>query len=65
MSLEDVPIAVSVVSGAQLTQQNINAVVDLTRSVPSLNVPGPFGALSIRESVAYRSRVRQRAVLVS
>jgi len=48
MSLEDVPIAVSVVSGAQLTQQNINAVVDLTRSVPSLNVPGPFGALSIR-----------------
>ncbi len=48
MSLEDVPIAVSVIGGEQLTKQNINAVVDLTRSVPSLNVPGPFGALSIR-----------------
>jgi iron complex outermembrane receptor protein len=48
MSLEDVPIAVSVIGGDQFTQQNINAVVDLTRSVPSLNVPGPFGALSIR-----------------
>src|SRR5882724_2457289 len=46
--LQDVPIAVTVVGGQQLSQQNINQVVDLTRSVPSLNVAGPFGALSIR-----------------
>jgi iron complex outermembrane recepter protein len=46
--LQEVPIAVTVVGGAQLTQQNINDVVDLTRNVPSLNVAGPFGALSIR-----------------
>jgi iron complex outermembrane recepter protein len=46
--LQDVPIAVSVVGGPQLTQQNINQVVDLTRSVPSLNSAGPYGALSIR-----------------
>ena len=46
--LQDVPIAVTVVGGPQLTQQNINEVVDLTRSVPSLNSVGPFGALSIR-----------------
>jgi iron complex outermembrane receptor protein len=46
--LQEVPIAVTVVGGQQLTQQNINQVVDLTRSVPSLNVAGPFGALSIR-----------------
>ena len=46
--LQDVPIAVTVVGGTQLTQQNINEVVDLTRSVPSLNAAGPFGALSIR-----------------
>jgi iron complex outermembrane receptor protein len=46
--LQDVPIAVTVVGGPQLTQQNINEVVDLTRSVPSLNAAGPFGALSIR-----------------
>src|SRR5882757_5450942 len=46
--LQEVPIAVTVVGGQQLTQQNINDVVDLTRSVPSLNAAGPFGALSIR-----------------
>jgi iron complex outermembrane recepter protein len=46
--LQDVPIAVTVVGGPQLTQQNINQVVDLTRSVPSLNSAGPFGAISIR-----------------
>jgi iron complex outermembrane receptor protein len=46
--LQNVPIAVTVVGGQQLTQQNINDVADLTRSVPSLNVAGPFGALSIR-----------------
>jgi iron complex outermembrane receptor protein len=46
--LQDVPISVSVVSGDQLTKQNVNEVTDLTRSVPSLNSAGPFGALSIR-----------------
>jgi iron complex outermembrane recepter protein len=46
--LQDIPIAVTVVGGPQLTQQNINEMVDLTHSVPSLNVAGPFGALSIR-----------------
>ena len=46
--LQDVPITVSVVSGNQLTKQNINEVTDLTRSTPALNSAGPFGALSIR-----------------
>jgi len=46
--LQDVPITVSVVSGDQVSKQNIVEVTDLTRSVPSLNSAGPFGALSIR-----------------
>ncbi|MCZ8370533.1 MAG: TonB-dependent receptor [Porphyrobacter sp.] len=48
--LTDVPVTVSVVSGEQLTRQNINAVEDLSRSAPALNTAGPagFGALSIR-----------------
>jgi iron complex outermembrane receptor protein len=46
--LQDVPISVSVVSGEQLTRQNINEVADLVRSAPGLNSAGPFGALSIR-----------------
>ena len=46
--LKDVPISVSVVSGDQLTRQNVNEVADLTRSAPALNTAGPFGALSIR-----------------
>lgn len=46
--LQDVPISVTVVSGDQLTRQNINEVADLTRSAPALNSAGPFGALSIR-----------------
>lgn len=46
--LQDVPITVTVVDGAQLTRQNVNEVTDLTRSAPSLNSAGPFGALSIR-----------------
>ena len=46
--LKDVPISVSVVSGEQLTRQNVNEVSDLTRSAPALNTAGPFGALSIR-----------------
>jgi iron complex outermembrane receptor protein len=46
--LQDVPVSVTVVDSRQLTSQNINEVGDLTRSAPSLNVAGPFGALSIR-----------------
>lgn len=46
--LQDVPLAVSVIGGDQLTSQNINEVTDLTRSTPALNNSGPFGALSIR-----------------
>ncbi len=46
--LQDVPVSVSVVSGDQVTKQNVIEVTDLTRSVPSLNSAGPFGALSIR-----------------
>ncbi len=46
--LQDVPVAVTVVDGSQLTRQNINQVSDLTRSAPALNTSGPFGALSIR-----------------
>lgn len=46
--LQDVPITVTVIDGAQLTRQNVNEVADLTRSAPSLNSAGPYGALSIR-----------------
>jgi iron complex outermembrane receptor protein len=46
--LQDVPVSVSVVSGDQVTKQNVVEVTDLTKSVPSLNSAGPFGALSIR-----------------
>ena len=46
--LQNVPIAVTVVGGNQLTQQNVVSTVDLVRSAPSLNVAGVQGALSIR-----------------
>ncbi|MBB4155675.1 iron complex outermembrane receptor protein [Sphingomonas jinjuensis] len=46
--LKDVPISLAVVSGDQLTRQNVNEVAELTRSAPALNTAGPFGALSIR-----------------
>ena len=46
--LQDVPVSVSVVDGAQLQRQNVNEVADLIRSAPALNSAGPFGALSIR-----------------
>lgn len=46
--LQRVPVTVSVVSGEQLTRQNVNEVTELTRTNPALNIPGPFGALSIR-----------------
>ena len=48
--LQDVPISVTLVEGAQLTRQNVNAVEDLTRAAPALSNAGPpgFGALSIR-----------------
>lgn len=48
--LQDVPIAVTLVDGDQLTRQNVNAVEDLSRSAPALSNAGPpgFGALSIR-----------------
>lgn len=46
--LQDVPISIAVISGDQLTKQNITEVTDLVRSTPALNSAGPFGALSIR-----------------
>ncbi|WP_312733827.1 TonB-dependent receptor domain-containing protein [Brevundimonas sp.] len=46
--LQSVPATVSVVAGEQLTRQNVTEVTDLTRTTPALNIPGPFGALSIR-----------------
>ncbi|MES2057126.1 MAG: TonB-dependent receptor [Pseudomonadota bacterium] len=46
--LQDVPVSVTLVDGAQLTRQNINEVGDITRAAPALNTAGPFGALSIR-----------------
>ncbi|WP_084390858.1 TonB-dependent receptor [Novosphingobium capsulatum] len=48
--LQQVPIAVTVVDGAQLARQNVNTVENLTRSAPALEVAGPtgYGALSIR-----------------
>jgi len=48
--LQSVPVTVTLVDGAQLTRQNVNAVEDLARTAPALNTAGPagFGALSIR-----------------
>lgn len=46
--LQNVPVSITVVDSTQLNRQNINEVGDLTRSAPSLNTAGPFGALSIR-----------------
>ena len=48
--LQDVPVAVTLIDGDQLTRQNVNAVEDLARSAPALSNAGPpgFGALSIR-----------------
>ncbi len=48
--LQDVPVSITLVEGDQLTRQNVNAVEDLSRSVPALSNAGPpgFGALSIR-----------------
>jgi iron complex outermembrane receptor protein len=48
--LQKVPVTVTVVDGAQLTRQNVNAVEELARTAPALNTAGPagFNALSIR-----------------
>ncbi len=48
--LQAVPVTVTLVDGNQLSRQNVNAVEDLTRAAPALNLAGPtaFGALSIR-----------------
>ncbi|MDB5432738.1 MAG: TonB-dependent receptor [Caulobacter sp.] len=46
--LQDVPTAVTVVTGDQLSRQNVTEVSDLVRSAPALNSAGPFGALSMR-----------------
>ncbi|KGB54484.1 TonB-dependent receptor [Sphingopyxis sp. LC81] len=46
--LQDVPISVSVVTGDQLGRQNVNDLVDLARTTPSLNNTGVQGAISIR-----------------
>lgn len=48
--LQRVPVAVTLVGGEQLTQQNINTVEGLTRAAPALTNAGPpgLGALSIR-----------------
>lgn len=48
--LQAVPITVTVVSGEQLTRQNVNSVENLARSAPALSTAGPpgYGALSIR-----------------
>jgi iron complex outermembrane receptor protein len=41
-SLQDVPIAISVASQAELTEKNIQSVTDLQQSVPSLTTSGPY-----------------------
>lgn len=48
--LQDVPVAVTVLSGAQLSSQNITSAADLTRSVPSLSgsTSNASAALTIR-----------------
>ena len=46
--LQSVPTSVTVVTGDQISRQNVNEVADLVRSAPTLNSAGPFGALSMR-----------------
>jgi iron complex outermembrane recepter protein len=47
--LQDVPVAVTVVGGDQLTAQNISSAAELTRAVPSLNgADAPGSAISVR-----------------
>lgn len=47
--LQDVPQAVTVVSGDQLIRQNVATVDDLSRTAPSLNATsGPAGSIAIR-----------------
>lgn len=48
--LQEVPVAITLVDGGQLTRQNINSVENLARAAPALNSAGPpgFGAMSIR-----------------
>lgn len=49
--LQDVPIAITVVSGKQLQQQNIGNVQDLTRTAPSVEVFGQPGNPDTRTSI--------------
>lgn len=42
-SVQDVPIALSVISGEQLAEKNINVVNDIENAVPNLEVDSQFG----------------------
>jgi outer membrane receptor for ferrienterochelin and colicin len=53
-NLQDVPIAVSAVSAAQLEMQGITSTLDIGRAVPSLIVTQTFGY------VRRRRRIRKR-----
>jgi len=46
--LQEVPVAITVVQGAQLARQNVIDISGLTRTSPAFNVAGPYGAFSIR-----------------
>jgi iron complex outermembrane receptor protein len=46
--LQEVPVAITVVQGAQLARQNVVDIAGLTRTSPAFNIAGPYGAFSIR-----------------
>ena len=46
--LQEVPVAITVVQGAQLARQNVVDISGLTRTSPVFNIAGPYGAFSIR-----------------
>jgi iron complex outermembrane recepter protein len=46
--LQEVPIAVTVVQPAQLARQNVVDISGITRTSPTFNIVGPYGAFSIR-----------------
>ncbi len=46
--LQEVPVAITVVQGAQLARQNVVDITGLTRTSPAFNIAGPYGAFSIR-----------------
>jgi iron complex outermembrane receptor protein len=60
--LQDVPVAVSVVTGAQLQRQNIQTINDFTRSIPSMTIT-PVNGRGGSASIAIRGQRQTESVI--